>query len=211
MCRFAAFKNNGSAKLRSLLLSGVLLSTCLFIPHRTWSGNISHAIGSYLRGDDAVRLKTNLAYDLFAVLNVAGEFKVDKHVSVEIPVAWSLWDWKKKLGLRCVLLQPGAKYYFCCCGSGHAVGADVIVGWYNFRKDSRRYQCASRPAWGFELNYSYTLPVGSRWLIEFSAGAGYVHTRYNTYYNIDNGALIDCRSRTYLGPTRVGISLVYVL
>lgn len=165
--------------------------------------------GNYFARPGVSRLKTNLAYDLFAVLNVAGEFEVSEHVAVEIPVAWSLWDWKRSLGLRCVALQPGARYYFCPGGSGHAIGADVILLWYNLKKDSRRYQSASRPAAGFEVNYSYSLPIERHFLLEFLVGAGWVNTRHNIYYNIDNGAMIGRRSHNYIGPTRLGVSLVY--
>ena len=33
--------------------------------------------------------------------------------------------------------------------------------------------------------------------------------KYDTYYNIDNGARIDTRTKNYWGITRVGISVVY--
>ena len=41
------------------------------------------------------------------------------------------------------------------------------------------------------------------------AGAGYANMKYDTYYNIDNGALIETKSRNYWGITRLGISLSY--
>ena len=33
--------------------------------------------------------------------------------------------------------------------------------------------------------------------------------KYDTYYNIPNGARLDSRSRDYWGITRLGINLVY--
>lgn len=33
--------------------------------------------------------------------------------------------------------------------------------------------------------------------------------KYNTYYNIENGAKLDTRKRNYWGITRAGASLVY--
>ena len=51
--------------------------------------------------------------------------------------------------------------------------------------------------------------MGRGWKAEFSLGIGYVNTRYNTYYNISDGALVDTRTKNYFGPTRLGITLVY--
>lgn len=156
-------------------------------------------------------LKTNLAYDAFGVLNLAYECQFADHWTAELPVMWSLWDWKESRGLRTVALQPGVKYWFSKPGSGHAVGADFDLAWYNARWDDDRYQSEGRPAMGASILYAYTLNMGRGWKAEFSLGVGYVNTRYNTYYNISDGALIDTRTKNYFGPTRLGITLVYSL
>ena len=57
-------------------------------------------------------LKTNIAYDAFGVLNLAYECQFAEHWTAELPVMWSLWDWKESRGLRTVALQPGVKYWF---------------------------------------------------------------------------------------------------
>ncbi|MDE6126763.1 MAG: DUF3575 domain-containing protein [Muribaculaceae bacterium] len=154
-------------------------------------------------------LKTNLAYDAFGVLNLAYECQFADHWTAELPVMWSLWDWKESRGLRTVALQPGVKYWFSKPGSGHAVGADFDLAWYNARWDDDRYQVEGRPAMGASILYAYSLNMGRGWKAEFSLGVGYVNTRYNTYYNITDGALIDTRTKNYFGPTRLGITLAY--
>ena len=154
-------------------------------------------------------LKTNIAYDAFGVLNLAYECQFAEHWTAELPVMWSLWDWKESRGLRTVALQPGVKYWFSRPGSGHAVGADFDLAWYNARWDDDRYQTSGRPAMGASILYAYSLDMGCGWKAEFSLGVGYVNTRYNTYYNITDGALIDTRTKNYFGPTRLGITLVY--
>lgn len=156
-------------------------------------------------------LKTNVAYDVFAVMNLAYECQFAPRFTAELPVMWSLWDWKADRGLRIVALQPGVKYWFSAPGQGHAVGADFDLAWYNYRWDRNRYQNTGRPLMGVSLNYAYTLQLGRGWKAEFSLGVGYINTRYNTYFNIDNGALLSTRDRNYFGPTRIGISLAYEL
>ena len=45
--------------------------------------------------------------------------------------------------------------------------------------------------------------------LEFTVGAGYVHTKYDAYYNIPNGARYEKGIRTITGGlTKVGINLV---
>lgn len=156
-------------------------------------------------------LKTNIAYDAFGILNLAYECQFADHWTAELPVMWSLWDWKESRGLRTVALQPGVKYWFSKPGSGHAVGADFDLAWYNARWDDERYQSEGRPAMGASILYAYSLNMGRGWKAEFSLGVGYVNTCYNTYYNITDGALIDTRTKNYFGPTRLGITLVYSL
>lgn len=161
--------------------------------------------------DIYMSLKTNLVYDIFGIQNLAYECQVAKHWTVELPVMWSLWDWKTSCGVRAVGLQPGAKYWFAKPGKGSAIGADFDLLWYNVRWDDTRYQVSGRPAMGASAVYAYTLNMGRGWKAEFSLGLGYINTRYNTYYNIENGALIDTRTKNYFGPTRVGLTLVYSL
>ncbi len=154
-------------------------------------------------------IKTNVAYDAFAVLNLAWEMQVASKWTVEVPVIWSFWDWNTEKGLRTATLQPAVKYYFGTPGRGSALGAGVTASWFNMRYNEKRYQDSGRPALGASVNYSYTLPLGRDWALEFAIGIGYVNMCYNTYYNIDNGAWISKRQRDYFGPTSLGISLSY--
>lgn len=157
-------------------------------------------------------VKTNIAYDAVAILNAGFEIEVARHFTVEIPVIWSLWDWKQDMGLRVVAVQPEARYWFGRPGKGNAVGVNVGVGAYNFRHNDIRYQNTSgRPLVSAAVSYTYSLPIDSRWAAEFSLAVGYANAEYNRYYNIDNGALINTKTRNYFGPTKLGISLSYRL
>lgn len=156
-------------------------------------------------------IKTNVAYDAVAILNLAYEIEVARHLTVEIPIAWSLWDWKPDNGLRTVAFQPGVKYHFGDIAEGHAVGAEVAVAWFNMRHNQHRYQDTGRPLTGISLNYTYTKRLGRGWAAEMTIGAGYLNMAYNTYYNVTNGALLSKRTRNYVGPTRVALTLSYTL
>lgn len=83
-------------------------------------------------------------------------------------------------------------------------------------------------SFGFGLSYGYVLPLGkeSRWRLEFNVGAGFAAFYYDPYDPLENKTHVYYYSfpgislhkifrrpadRTYLGPTRIGITLSYDL
>ena len=51
---------------------------------------------------------------------------------------------------------------------------------------------------GAGISYGYKLPLSKHWGAEFNLGVGYANMKYNTYYNVDNGAQLDTGSYTHL-------------
>lgn len=157
-------------------------------------------------------VKTNFAYDVFALPNVEYEVQVADRFSVSIPVALSLWDLKHDLALRTVAIQPECRYWINRIGAGHAFSVNAGCALFNCRHDRYRYQNrAMRPLLSAGAGYTYSLRFAGRWAVEFSLAVGYVNARYNRYYNIDNGAKIDTKTMNYFGPTKIGITLSYRL
>ncbi len=157
-------------------------------------------------------LKNNIAFDAIGVLNLGYEVQVHRRMTLDIPVMWSLWDAEREHALRIVALQPELRWWMGKeTGRGHFFGLHAHAAWYNAKWEDNRYQDEGRPLVGAGLSYGYKLPLGEHWGAEFNIGFGYANTKYNTYYNIENGAWINTRIRHYWGPTRVGLSLVYRL
>lgn len=157
-------------------------------------------------------LKTNVAFDAIGVLNLAYEVQLHRKMTLDLPVMWSLWDAQREHALRVVALQPELRWWTGSeVGRGHFLGVHAHAAWFNFKWEDNRYQDAGRPLLGAGLSYGYKLPLGQHWGAEFNVGVGYANLKYNTYYNIENGALINTRIRHYWGLTRLGLSLVYRL
>lgn len=53
------------------------------------------------------------------------------------------------------------------------------------------------------------LPLGKSWGMEFSIGVGYASMRYDRYYNLPNGAMIDRGTSGYFGIDLAGVSFYY--
>lgn len=174
------------------------------------SGKVGAGKAAALDGKGYLALKTNVLYDACALLNLAVEMQVHKKITVELPLTCSLWDLGSEHGVRTVALQPEARWWIGNeAGRGHFVGLHAHVAWFNVKWNDNRYQDVDRPLLGAGLSYGYKLPLSEHWGAEFTLGLGYANMKYNTYYNIANGALLDTRVRHYWGVTRVGASLVY--
>lgn len=199
--------NSAPVKVRTLITAFIIICSNLFAATaKSAEGNNATDSGRY------IAVKTNLAYDIFAVMNIGAEIQATPKLSVEIPVIWSLWDWKSDFGLRTVAIQPEVRYWFGRIGTGHALCVNIGVALYNFRHDRYRYQNpAYRPMLSIGVGYAYSLTLTDRWNLEFSVAAGYVNTRYKRYYNIENGAKIDAQTKNYFGPTKAGITISYRL
>ena len=98
---------------------------------------------------------------------------------------------------------------YIAAGKGHFFGVHVHAAWFNLKWEDTRYQSEQYPLLGAGISYGYKLPFSEHWGAEFTLGAGYANMKYNTYYNIENGAKLDTRKRNYWGITRAGASLVY--
>lgn len=154
-------------------------------------------------------LKNNLAFQAVALQNLAFEMQVHDHISVELPLTWSFWDMEREHAIRTVALQPEGRWWLKETGKGHFFGLHAHVAWFNVKWNKDRYQSAERPLLGAGISYGYKLPLGEHWGAEFSIGAGYANMKYDTYYNIENGAKLNTYIRNYWGITRIGLSLVY--
>lgn len=154
-------------------------------------------------------VKTNLAAWAGTIMNLAADVQVSEHFSVELPVLWCPWYVGSKHAVKTFTIQPEARYWLSKPGVGHFFGVHAHVGWYSVKWKRDRYQDTDRPLLGAGISYGYLLPFNEHWAGEFTLGAGYANMRYDTWYNIDNGARIDTRTKNYWGITRVGLSVVY--
>lgn len=159
--------------------------------------------------DRYVAVKTNIAAWAGTILNVAADVQAGRHLSVELPVLWCPWHISSKHAVKTFTIQPEARYWLSKPGTGHFFGVHAHVGWFNVKWNRDRYQDTGRPLLGAGISYGYLLPFNEHWAGEFTLGAGYANMRYDTYYNMDNGARIDTRTKNYWGITRVGLSVVY--
>lgn len=119
--------------------------------------------------------------------------------------------------IKLLAIQPEYRYYF----SGRPmyrefIGIGAIGGTHDIEWKGKIYDGTN---FGLGLTFGYVLPIGKRLNVDFHAGFGavyYNHKEYFTGDQYDADSEEDGLQRTnasgyYLMPTRLGISLTYIL
>ena len=155
-------------------------------------------------------VKTNVAYLAATVANLGVEFAFGPHYSIDLPVIYSPYTIKRDYKLRFLVVQPEFRYWLSEPMQKHFFGVHLNIGAFNVAMDSKNRYQSPDGFYGVGLSDGYVLPCARHWAAEFTIGAGYVHTKYDAYYNIPNGA---CYEKgvpyNYWGLTKVGVNLVY--
>ena len=156
-------------------------------------------------------LKTNLPFYALVVPNLAVEVRLADQWSLDIPVFYSPYTVARNYRYRVFALQPSARYWLKPGMKGHFFGVHLLGGMFNISVDERNRYQDTDGMWGAGLDYGYALKFSKHWGMEFNIGVGYIWTRYDTFYNVENGISWDTSIANYLGITRLGISLIYKL
>lgn len=176
----------------------VAISTTPVRKEMTWEGS-------------KVWLKTNIPYWALVVANLGVEVRLSDHWSLDIPVMYSPYTIAPTYRFRIFAVQPSARYWLKPDMTGHFFGIHATGGMFNISvNDTQRFQDING-AWGGGIDYGYALKFSKHWGMEFNIGIGYLWSRYETFYNIENGVSYNEATLNYFGITRLGISLIYKL
>ena len=171
-------------------------------------------------------LKTNLLYDLGLLPNLTVEWyfeKFDRQWSLAVEGNWNWWTFGSSaqtrqfyriqaagIELRRWVESPYPLH-------GHAVGVYSMIGNYDLRfftQDEYSKGYLSNLSWSAGLSYSWSVPISSGFNVELGLALGYIGGRYYQYDYCtihQHWAPRAAYNRNYIGPTRVGVSFVWLL
>ena len=175
-----------------------------------------------------VALKTNLIYDAALLPNLSAEVYLGKKWSLAVEGNLSWWTFDKPIQNQWVhrIQAGGAELRYWVKSpyplNGHAIGIYSLLGNYDvrmFTKNEDTPGYLSPKSWSAGLSYGYSMPIAHRFNLEFGVAFGYVG---GTYYKYDYCMRHEQWEKgthdnemvfksNYFGPTRVGISLVWLL
>ena len=164
--------------------------------------------------------KTNLLYWATTTPNLGGEVALGQRWTLDATVGYNPFtlDHSSNRKLKHVLVMPEARYWLCEAFQSHFLGLHTGYSYYNvsnvrvplWNSDTRnhRYQ-----GWGtgVGLSYGYSWILGGRWNLEATVGVGYVYTNYDRYECVECGDFQGSRSHHYFGPTKLGLSIIYMI
>lgn len=161
-----------------------------------------------------IGVKSNLLYDATATINLGFEAGLGHKTTLDVSGNYNGWSFGDARW-RHWMVQPEFRYWLCERFNGHFFGLhahymDFNAGGVNFSKQfhHNRYQGY---LYGAGLSYGYQWILNNRWNLEATAGLGYARVHYNKYPIADCGSKLRTRNRNYWGPTKIGLSIIYII
>lgn len=159
---------------------------------------------------DNLRFKTNLPFWGIVMMNIGAEYRLSEKFSFDASIYYSPFRFSRSFTVKSLMLQPSLRYWFNSSMKGHFVGVHLAAAIYNVSfDDDFRYQIKNYPLMVAGLDYGYMIEISRHLGIELNIGIGYVHTRYDKFYNVHNGRRVSDGVYNGICVTRFGTSLVY--
>lgn len=167
--------------------------------------------------------RSNLLHDVIAVPNIGVEVWLGSQFTLYIDYSAAWWGNRMSSTYnagRHVWRYEGGnveiRRYF-----GKTARQKPLTGWhagvygqvasYDFQWGDVGKQ-GRKPSYGAGLSAGYQLPIAKRWNLDFSFAVGYFGGEYKTCHFMDgHNVWVNTRQRHYVGPTRLEVSLVWLL
>ena len=160
-------------------------------------------------------LKTNVLWWGTSSPNGGLEVGLARRLTLELWGACNAWKFSNDMKLNHYLIQPEARFWFCRKFEGHFLGVHGHWGHYNIGQipfiSSLNNTLYRGDLYGGGLSYGYHWVVGGRWGIEATIGAGYTYLQYDKFLCAGCAEPQGHFTRHFIGPTRVGVSIIYFL
>ncbi len=171
-----------------------------------------------------IAAKTNLFYAAYSYTpNLGVEFGLGRKTTLELAGGYNPWNLEGSPddNQKAVhwMAQAEARYWLCQRFNGHFFGLHALGSQYNisghnlpllFGSGSSAYRYQGWAA-GAGISYGYQFLLGRRWNLELNIGVGYARMKYDKYRCAHCSEKIGSESKNYFGPTRAGISLIYII
>jgi len=162
-----------------------------------------------------IGIKANLASYAATSLNIGGEVKLSPRYTLDLPLTYNPWSFSEEKKMKHILFQPELRYWLCESFHGAFVGFHLHGGYYNVGgMGLSDYMKAHRfEGWlaGLGVSYGYQWILSERFSLEATFGVGFAYMDYEIFPCEKCGEKIKDKATNYFGPTRAGISLIYIL
>lgn len=203
-----------------IVLVTILMMNCCFPPLTVHSAE-QHKQVQQFGQTWQFGIKTNLLYWATTTPNLGVEVATGKkHTAL---VFFGLNPWKQSGGdhssLRHWMVMPEYRYWFNQDFEGWFLGVHALGGQYNvggvkfpfgLLKGLRDHRYEGWYAGG-GITTGKQWILSRHWNLETSIGLGYIHTKYDKFECGTCGEKLKSAHRNYVGPTKVALSLIYLI
>lgn len=159
-------------------------------------------------------VSTNGLYWIAATPNVGVEYSFHKKMSVALNANYNPFTFNNNRKMKHWLVQPEFRYWLSESFKGHYFSLHGIAGKFNFGNlpfgDLKKYRYEGT-LYGGGIGYGYQWIVSNRVNIGADIGVGYLYMDYNKFYCQTCGERIDHYRSGYFGPTKIAVSVIYLL
>ena len=137
-----------------------------------------------------------------------------KKITLDVSGNYNPWKFGNDRQIKHWLVQPELRYWLCERFNGSFFGLHGHYGEMNvsnlniFGMGHDRYDGS---LYGAGISYGYQWIISKRWSMEATVGVGYARLKYDKYARGDGGEKLGHNTRNYFGPTKIGLSFIYVI
>lgn len=159
-------------------------------------------------------IKSNTITLLSGIPNIGIEYSIAQRSTIELSYYHKYYELENQGRFRFYISQFEYKYWFCREYVGGFLGTHIFLSEYNigrlnaFNIRNYRYQ-GKAYASGLSIGYNYLL--NRRWNLEMTLGFGYIRFEYEKFKCEHCGDLLDKEVMDCIGPTKVGVNLIYLI
>lgn len=159
-------------------------------------------------------VKINLVNTFAGAVSLGVETPLGSKSTFSIDASYQGWDVFESFKMRHILVQPELRWwskyrYWRMFFGVHALYAQYNVGKLGlFGLDGSRVEGA---AYGGGVSYGYQWVLANRLNLEATVGVGYARIDYKKYSCEQCGDFKGDGTVDHIGPTKLGVSLIYLL
>lgn len=186
---------------------GWLPAAVLFVAALLLGGNMSYG--------QETGLRTNGLHWATLTPNAGIEMRLAPQWTATLDAGYQPWKLGGNAGLRHWLVEGEGRYWPCRSFEGTFYGLHGLYGKYYVGSlglvPALKDNIYTGSLYGLGAGYGYHWSLGGRWGLEAEIGVGWLHTDFQRYLCLECREKAGRGSRDWFAPTRVGITIIYML
>lgn len=189
-----------------------ILRTGLWLFLTVWGASVGNAWGQN------VAIKTNALSLATTTISLGAEMRLKPKWTLNLEACYNPWTFSGNKKIKHFIVQPEIRWWQSESFNRGFFGLHVMAGKFNAggidfplniwdRMEENRFE---GNLVGVGVSYGWSWFLGRHWSVESTFGFGYMRLHYDRYECMKCGYHFGTENKNYFGPTKIGVSLVYL-